>query len=167
MGTRTLWACLAVWSVGCGGGDDDGFGPPADFAGSFTLALTNGENGCAFASWTVGATASAVPFTITQDDADLTGSVGGLAGPFLDLVLGGHVFGGQGSGSHATMTLYGTRSATEGSCGWTVNATVELDIDGDVVSGSIDYAAATNGSPDCGARSGCVSTQEFNGTRPP
>jgi hypothetical protein len=30
-----------------------------------------------------------------------------------------------------------------------------------------DYTLAINGSPDCGALEDCVSTQAFNGTRPP
>lgn len=156
---------LALAAAGCG--DDDDGGIPADFAGDWTLAITNGENGCSFPTWEVGDTATAIPFVVTQSDRNVTGNVQGLAGGYLDLVLGSHTFTGEVTGAYAEMTLYGSRSATEGSCTWTVNATVYADIDGDVITGDIEYTDATNGAPDCGARDGCLTVQHFNGTRPP
>lgn len=155
---------LGLLASACG--DDDG-DPPADFAGDWTLAITNGENGCSFERWEVGDTATAIPFTITQSDRSVTGNVQGIVAGYLDIVLGAHTFTGDVYGTNAQMTLYGSRSVTEGSCTWTVNATVDADLAGDVITGEIDYAAATNGAPDCGAREGCHTLQHFNGTRPP
>lgn len=158
-----LLALLAAASA-CG---DDGGGTPTDAAGDWTLAITNGDNGCDFDQWQVGQTASSIPFTITQSGADVTGNVGGLAGTTLDVVLGSHTFTGDVAGHNALMTLYGERSATSGNCTWTVNATIDADVDGDVMVGTIDYTIATNGNPDCASREGCHTVQQFNGTRPP
>jgi hypothetical protein len=162
---RIALPALALFAVACGDGDDGGI--PADFAGDSTLAITNGENGCSFETWEVGDTATGIPFTITQSESHVTGNVQGLVAGYLDIVLGGHTFTGDVAGSNARMTLYGSRSVTQGSCTWTVNATVDADIAGDVITGEIDYTAATNGAPDCGAREGCHTLQHFNGTRPP
>jgi len=162
---RTALVVAAVAWMGCG--DDDEGGHAADFAGDWTLAITNGDNGCAFDNWEVGNTASSIPFTITQSGVDVTGNVGGLAGTYLDVVLGSHTFTGDVAGSNALMTLYGSRSGSQGNCTWTVNATVDADIDGDVIIGTIDYTIATNGNPDCASLEGCHSVQDFNGTRPP
>jgi len=162
---RTVLLAVGCLVGGCGG--DGSGGPAADFAGDWTLAITNGDNGCDFANWQVGNTATAIPFTITQSGVDVTGNVGGLAGTYLDVVLGSHTFTGDVVGSNAQMTLFGSRSASEGNCTWTVNATVDADIDGDVVVGTIVYTTATNGNPDCASREGCETVQDFNGTRPP
>jgi hypothetical protein len=140
---------------------------PVDAAGDYSLALTNRDNGCEFANWMVGNTASNVAFTITQDGDAATGTVGGLAGGFLDVALGDHVFSGPIDGNDLDLTLYGSRATSSGNCTYTINAEISAQLDGDVLTGAIDYRSATNGNPDCGAIEGCVSRQDFNGTRPP
>lgn len=140
---------------------------PADVAGDYSIALTNRANGCSFTDWEVGNTASNIPLTITQEEANVSGTVGGASGGLLNLWLGSNVYQGTVTGDSVTMTIYGERSSTEGNCTYTINSTIDADLNGDILSGDIEYTAATNGNPDCGAIEGCVSLQEFNGTRPP
>jgi hypothetical protein len=83
------------------------------------------------------------------------------------VVLGSHTFTGGVNGSLVQMTLYGTNSATQGNCTYTVNATLNATSMGDFLSGTIDYTNQGNGNPDCASITGCKSTQSFNGTRPP
>lgn len=157
---RTSLVLLALLASAC---NDD----PADFRGDYTIALTNGDNGCGFANWTEGDTATGVQFTITQEGSAITGIIGGGTGWWATVVLGDDTFTGTVDGDSTTMTLYGTNSAQQSGCTYTVNATMNGDLDGDYLSGTIDYRASTNGSPDCGTLENCLTRQMFNGTRPP
>ncbi len=49
----------------------------------------------------------------------------------------------------------------------TFNSEIRAVIDGDILTGQINYTSATNGNPDCAGITGCRSFQDFNGTRPP
>ncbi|HTM19446.1 MAG TPA: hypothetical protein VL172_03025 [Kofleriaceae bacterium] len=156
---------IAFLTAACGGGE------PADVAGDYTIALTNQDNGCGFANWTEGNTSTGVPVVIGQGEGDAadeaTATVNGAAGIYLDAVLGARVYTGSVDGSHLDLTLHGTNSATQAQCTYTVNSTIDADLDGDVLRGEILYHTSTNGSPDCGTLEGCESRQDFNGTRPP
>jgi hypothetical protein len=140
---------------------------PADVAGDYTLAITNHDNGCSFQNWTVGESSSNVPLTITQNGHDVTAILEGVTGVWVEAGLGSKTFTGDVTGNALEVTLYGTRSGTQGGCAYTVNATAYATLAGDTLTGTIEYTPATNGSPDCGALEGCVSEQAFNGTRPP
>lgn len=140
---------------------------PANVAGDYSVALTNRANGCNFQNWTVDATTQGVSVTITQQDADATATVNGVAGGYLDVVLGGHAFAGTVDGDDVDLTLFGTRSGTMGNCTYTFNAIMHGTLAGDALSGTIDYAAKTNGNPDCAPIEGCATVQEFAGVRPP
>lgn len=140
---------------------------PEDVAGDYSISITNRENGCMFDNYTEGETSTNIPLTITQDGSDATGTVGGLAGGFLDLWLGSRVFQGSVSGAKVDLELFGTNSTTEGNCTYTVNSTISGTLSGDVLTGNLFYEKATNGNPDCSAIEGCATRQEFNGTRPP
>lgn len=153
-----LWCSLAL--AACGS-------DPADVAGDYSIALTNGANGCAFENWEEGSTAQNIALTVTQDGESASATVGGLAGAYVELVLGSRVYQGTVDGDQLHLQIFGTPSATEGNCTWTVNSTVRAELDGDVLTGTIDYTKATNGNPDCAAFEGCVTRQNFNGTRPP
>jgi len=142
-------------------------GPPADVSGSYTVTVTNRTNGCNFPSWNEGAATPNIPFTITQNGASVSGSVGGLSGAYTAIVLGTNTFSGTAAGTTVSMTAYGTRSTTMGQCAYTINATVTGNLLGNELTGSIKYVPATNHSPDCGTLESCVSQQDFDGTRPP
>lgn len=151
---------IAVAQAGC---DDD----PADFAGTYTVNVTNRDNGCSFDNWTEGETASNINMTLTQEGSEVTATVDGLVGAYLNLVFGDNQYVGSADGNSLELTLFGTRSATAGNCTYTVNGILDGDLDGDVMQGQLRYEAATNDNPDCALLEGCASIQDFNGTRPP
>ena len=74
---------------------------------------------------------------------------------------------GDVDGNDFVLELFGTPSQNSGNCTFTYNSVIDGAISGDTLTGRIEYRAATNGNPDCAAITGCVSFQEFNGTRPP
>ncbi len=144
-----------------------GDSPPEDVAGTYTINLTNGANGCNLENWTEGNTSSGIPVVITQADATASAEVMGLAAVALDVALAGHVFTGDVDGDDLNLAITGTRSATSGNCTYTYNALLDATLAGDVLTGTISYQAATNDNSDCAALEGCASVQNFNGTRPP
>jgi hypothetical protein len=85
----------------------------------------------------------------------------------MDATLGSHTFTGDVSGNDISLKLFGTRSYTQSSCAYTINATLSGTLAGDALAGQILYTTSTNSSPDCGTIQGCKSTQAYNGSRPP
>lgn len=157
----TLTALAALASVaGCGS-------EPADVAGDYSVAITNGQNGCNFNEWVEGESTANIPLVITQDGTQVSAEVQGIIGGLLGLWLGTNIFTGEVDGNSLQLTLYGTTSATAGNCTYTINSTMLAESDGDVLTGQLRYEAATNGNPDCGEIEGCVTLQSFNGVRPP
>jgi hypothetical protein len=152
-----------VTSVGCG---DDG-GTPADVAGSYTVALTKRDNGCKFTNWTPGQSDAGVPVVITQSDDMATADVMGVGGAALNIALGSSAFTGPIAGNHMDLDLFGNKSFTMGNCAYTYNAKIDGDIANDTITGRVEYTAKTNSNPDCADLEGCLSYQDFNGTRPP
>lgn len=157
--------CLALLTAAALGGCGDP--APADVAGTYTINLTNGANGCNLANWTEGNTSTGIPVVITQTDASASAEVMGLAAVALDVALASHVFTGEVDGDDLHLAITGTRSATSGNCTYTYNALLDAALAGDVLTGTISYEAATNDNSDCAALEGCASVQNFNGTRPP
>jgi hypothetical protein len=152
---------LFVLLVGCGGGSD------ANVEGDFTIALTNRDNGCNFANWTVGDTAANIPVVIAQTESNVQATVNGGAGLALDLAFGARTYSGTVDGNDLLLELQGSRAQSMGNCAFTYNSQIDARIDVDTLTGRIDYTTATNGNTDCAPIDGCVSFQEFNGTRPP
>ena len=156
------WLAVVGALVVAACGDD-----PVDVTGSYTVALTNRENGCNFQNWAVGDTTQGVGVDITQSADQASASVQGVAGGFLDLWLGGHVFSGTVDGNDVRLTIVGTRAGSMGACAFTYDAEITGTLTGDALQGNLRYKAKTNGAPDCGALTGCESRQEFSGARPP
>ena len=140
---------------------------PADVEGDYTIAVTNRDNGCQFANWTVGEQSASIPVTVTQSDTTVTAQIKGVTGTFVAFALGSATYTGEIDGDHLALDLFGTRSQMSGNCAFTYNSSIIGDVDGDTLTGRVEYTAATNNNPDCAAIEGCLSYQEFNGTRPP
>jgi hypothetical protein len=155
------WVLVAASAVACGG-------DPKNFTGMYSLSLTNGENGCAFANYTVGQTTTGVPITITQveGDANLVVQVEGVAGLFVFAATGSTQFQGSVDGSNMEATIVGTTDIQDGACTYRVNATIDATLTGDTLTGTIRYLTPNN-DPDCSSRENCRTVQNFNGTRPP
>ena len=148
--------------LGCGS-------DPADVAGSYTIAIaiTNRDNGCMFANWTAGAQTTGVEVTITQSGDQASATIEGTAGAFFDLWLGSRTYTGTVDGDELRLELFGNRSQSAGNCAFTYNSRIVGTIDGDALSGKVEYTAATDNNPDCAALEACLTYQDFNGTRPP
>lgn len=142
-------------------------GDPADLTGTYTVSVTNRENGCMLDNWTEGNQASNIGVVITQEDDEARADVEGGTGAILDLWLGSSVFTGPVDGDDFVLTIFGESSFTEGNCSYTFNAELDGSIEGDFISGDIRYIAKTNNNPDCATLEGCVTRQSFNGSRPP
>lgn len=158
-----LWVALSL-ALAAAACSDDG---PADVAGTYTIVLTNRENGCNLTNWTVGSASDPVAVVVTQDGSDASADVQGLAGSALDFALGSHVFQRDVDGNRLEATIAGTRPQGQGACAYTYDATLDGRLSGDNLNGRVDYQAKTNGAADCGALTGCTSYQDFAGARPP
>lgn len=146
-------------------GTDD----PADVAGNFTVAVTNRDNGCNLGNWTVGDSSAGIPVTIAQDGENVTATVMGLTGGGLTLALGSNMFSGKIVDDEMNLDLFGERPQMQNTCTFTYNAKIRGNVENDTIEGRVEYRAATTtpSNPDCADIQGCLSFQEFNGTRPP
>jgi hypothetical protein len=141
---------------------------PADFRGVYAVSVIARQNGCGFANWEEGKVHQNVGFTLTQQEDKVTGSIDGLVGTAVSWWLGSNSFVGSARGDRLTLTAYGTKQQEQrGSCAWTINAIIDGKLTGDALQGTIKYTAQTNKSPDCGALEGCITQQDFVGSRPP
>lgn len=139
---------------------------PVNAAGSWTLNVTNGANGCMIDTWTEGQSSSGVPLTITQEGSAVTGELGGAWATASDLLLGSHTFTGDVNGDAIDMRITG-RAASSGGCAYTTVVDLTGTISGDTITGSLVWSADTNASADCGYLATCESVQSMNGARPP
>jgi|GEM_PF-2940987 len=140
--------------------------PPPSPVGAYVMIFTNRENGCAFPSWVVGATSN-VDVQISLNGAVVVGAPQGLAAGFLDLWLGAHVFAGTQTGDHLVLVLAGNKSMSHGNCDYTIDASLDVALTGDLLQGDLVYRARTNNAPACGELTGCSTRQSLNGTRAP
>jgi hypothetical protein len=161
---RLASVALCVLVLAACGGDGDA---PADATGEYTIALTSGANGCNFENWEEGASTTGIQLVMAEVETGITGTVGGLPALFLDLLQGSHVFAGDVSGNNLLLELFGTKEQVQDGCTHFVNSTLDAELNGDILIGTLTYTIADNGSPECAALAGCESIQNFNGTRPP
>ena len=151
---------LGFLVAACGGGSD------ANVAGNYTMAITNRDNGCNFANYNVGAQ-SMIGVVISQDGSNVTATVTGGGGFLLALVVGSNVYSGDVDGDDVDLEIVGDNGFNMGNCAYTYNSEIHATADGDSMSGRIEYRAVTNNNSDCGAITGCLTFQEFAGSRPP
>jgi len=155
-----LLGLLAV--VACGSSSS---GPPANVAGTYTVSVTNGQNGCMVGTFTPGAMTAGVTVQVTQNGSQVSADVMGLAGVYLTAGVGSSTLVGSLSGSTASLTA--TANHTTGMCAYTTTATASIAFNGDTMQGTITYADSGNGSSDCGVVQSCTNQQNFAGSRPP
>ncbi len=141
---------------------------PVNVAGNYTVGVTSRDNGCNLGGWTVGQMTSGISVQITQTGGDATANVTGFGAAFgLDVLLGSHAFTGTVDGNSLDLKIMGTNAQQSGNCTFTYTGEIVATSNGDSLAGRINYTPATNGNSDCAAITGCVSFQEFNGSRPP
>ena len=151
---------LLLLLAACGGGSD------ANVAGTYTLGITNRENGCNFMGYQVGAQ-SMVSVNITQDGSDVSATVTGGGGFLLALVVGSNVYTGDVDGNDVDLEIIGDIGFTMGNCAYTYNSEIHATANDDSLEGRIEYRAVTNNNSDCASLTGCLTFQEFAGSRPP
>lgn len=163
----------------CGGGDGDVDGDadgdadvePVDMAGEYDLTITNGDNGCGFAQWTVGTITRSVPLTITQGDpgpADVIGIIGGIVGLTLRLSVGSDTLRGTVTGDDVEMSLLGQEQGADEGCTYRALGTAYGTLTGDALQGRVEYTyVIVHDGGNCGDKADCVSVQNFIGARPP
>jgi hypothetical protein len=161
---RPSAAALAVALAACSG--SGGSGLPVDLSGQYSVSVTNTDNGCNYANWTIGQSLQNVEFDITQSGADVSGDIRGLAGAYFAL-LGIGTLKGTVSGSSASLTAVGTNSIKQGQCSYFVRATADVTLTGNTINGTVTYSNETNKAPDCGSLATCSSHQSVAGSRPP
>jgi hypothetical protein len=159
---KALFTTIALALFGCSSGD----GFTASVAGVYTVAITNEHDTCNFQNWEEGKETTGIELSITQNDTDIHGTLGGVVGAFFTLAFGSAEFDGSIHGNSFELDNYGSRSMTSGNCVYTYNSSVDGTQNGDSISGTITYASKTNGNPDCDAIE-CSASQKFSGSRPP
>ena len=140
---------------------------PVNAEGTYTLNVTNRTNGCQFQNWMEGDTAMGIQAVINQEGSSANADVMGGTRVWLDLVFGAHIFNGVVDGNELDLDLVGTRSTTMGNCTLTVDAQLLATLEGDVLTGRLNYRWHGNGNTDCAPYDGCLSYQDMNGARPP
>jgi hypothetical protein len=158
---RRLAAAAVTTALACGSST------PADVSGQYTVDITDEQNGCAFSDFTEGSSATDIPVEVNQDNASITVTVMGVAGAVLTLGLGNDAFTGTVDGESFNATVVGNKSFGSGGCSYTLNAAITGTITGDAIAGSIDYTSETTSGSACGSITGCETTQDYSGTRPP
>lgn len=158
---KTLALPLVLACAACGSDAD------VNVEGNYSVATTNGENGCAIAGWNVGDQATNIPVTIRQEGSAVTAEVGGPAAIGLGLLVGSSVFEGTVDGSRLELEILGTNNFRTGDCNYTYDARLTATLTGDALVGGIDYVANAADHPSCASIASCVTSQDFNGTRPP
>ena len=139
--------------------------PPANVAGTYTVSVTNGQNGCNISTFTPGAMSTGVTVQVTQNGAQISADVMGLAGVYLTAGVGSSTLVGQIGGSQASLSA--NADHTLGNCAFTTTATASITFSGNTMQGSITYTDSGNGSSDCGVAQSCTNEQMFAGSRPP
>ena len=140
---------------------------PVNAEGTYTISVTNRDNGCNFQSWNVNESASGIQVVINQEGDSANADVMGVTRIYLDAILGSHVFNGSVDGNDLDLAIVGTKSTTMGNCTLTIDSELLSTLNGDVLTGRINYHFHGNGNADCAPYDGCTSFQEMNGTRPP
>ena len=140
---------------------------PVNAEGTYTISVTNRDNGCNFNNWTVGDSAAGIQVVVNQEGTAVNADVMGATRVYLDLILGSHVYNGTVDGSDLNLDIVGTRSAAMGNCTLTIDSQLLATLNGDVLTGRLNYHYHGNGNSDCAPYDGCTSFQEMNGTRPP
>jgi len=145
---------------------------PTNFAGSYTINLTNDANACALGNWEVGKSTPSLPFTVTQaaGGQDINGTLGGGAGIYLKVVTGTDTLTGSAAVGSFTMstTTNDLQDAQEQTCKYRLIVKAEgTQTAKDAIAGTITYSVISVTGTCTTKTVGCKSVQKFNGSRPP
>lgn len=157
---------IGLVAVACSDSSPDPAEPPQDFSGTYSISVTNTDNGCDYPSWKIGESAQNIRFDIEQEGASARGELRGLANLYY-AALGIGTLEGTVHGSSLTLTAVGTTSVKQGACAYFVRATADITLTGNTINGTMTYSNETNHHADCGALETCSSQQSVAGSRAP
>ncbi len=128
------------------------------------MSVTNRENGCNVASFTPGLMTTGVTVQVTQNGAQISADVMGLAGVYLTAGVGSSTWSVRSTGRRRA--LCGEREPRL-ACAPTRRLATASITWSDTMQGTITYTDSGNGSSDCGVVQACMNLQNFAGSRPP
>lgn len=137
-----------------------------DAAGTYTLTVTAGANGCMFENWRQGET-SVLEVMVMQERRNVTATVGGVAGLIVQGVTGQNLFTGTVDEDTLSLGIVGTQVHTMLDCMMTIDYELSATLDGDVLVGELrSRAIPLAQTAACAPRVGCTSLQSLLGMRP-
>jgi hypothetical protein len=138
-------------------------------AGTYSLSVADGTNGCNLANVSQGHVTQGVPLGVVQDSGtpqDMTVTVGGATGAVLTTATGTNVLTGTLGGAQATLVPAlldaGVPTVDASNCSYTTNASLLVNFAGDTVQGTLTYTLSTTGNG-CGTLAACQTVQALSG----
>jgi len=163
MRNRMALAFVVGLSLGCGSSSSK----PLDFNGEYSGKSTNGVGTCP-GPWNMGLVADGqVILTQSGDDVQIVAQ--GATSVVFSQNFGSVSFSGKLDGSHLSAAIVGSVMGNEGACSFTWKGSVEADLAGDTLSGTLTSTPNTNGNADCDLLrvTGCKRVTSFSYTRLP
>lgn len=138
-------------------------------AGTWTLTIRNGQNGCMFGDWQEGAM-NLVELAVEQDplqDARIRARVQGLAGLVFGVGFGSADLSGTIDGRQVQLVLVSENPiAAPGGCMFTPRIAASATVDSRTFrNGKLVYSPYTTSGPACAPIAGCETVQTFEGVR--
>jgi hypothetical protein len=139
--------------------------PVADFAGTYSVTSTQGENGCMLDDWTEGQVSDDIQVTVTQEGRAVELVIQGAAGLIYNLYLGSNrITGTVVNGITLELAYDGTNevNTTDPPCNFYLNASGGAVLEGDLLEGHLDLIAAR---ADCDELKDCRMRVALSGVR--
>jgi hypothetical protein len=162
---------LLILLAGCH--DWDSLSSIQDFSGKYAIIMTNGQNGCLIggpsSNWMPGMMSDAITLDVQQTGANhdqIDAQIGGVVGDFINFFCGSKDL--IGTATHEmNASIMCTKDTTVGSCTFRYLAHAQATLNGNTITGHIDYTTVITSadSPDCTPYRNCTSSQTFTGNR--
>jgi hypothetical protein len=134
-----------------------------DVAGSYELSLGRATNECQLDGFADGAGLMEARLVITQNDTDASATLSGEDdAAWFDTWVGAHEFEGTVKSNHVVLTSTGKASLEHEGCEFTLVATIDAHLNGDVLEGTIGYVPEVTSGTDCSALAACENEQLFS-----
>lgn len=150
-------ATLGALTTSCGA---------VNVAGNFTGIVTNGENACAIANWTVGTQYRNITLGLSQSNTMVTATVdGALSTALSSFTSSNDAITGVTTGDGFVVRRAGFAPMTRGNCSYKAGIDIEGTVNGNTLTGTVTYHYTTNNMSDCAELQTCRSVQQLAFTR--
>ena len=163
---RIALAFVVGVSLGCGGSSDGSGVASVDFTGNYAGTSTNGNNTCP-GTWDTGQMADG-QMNLVQSEEDVQFQAQGQTGLAFLFAFGSASFSGKVDGDHVEAVIVGSPMFTQGECSYAWKGKLSANLDGDTLTGSLNYTPDANGHADCSTYKviGCSRSLTFKYMRP-